>query len=85
VAQTQRRKEVEYISSKIDQYKRGVDRRLNENMKHLVDELKMKKLDLTPQSNKSTINTIDTSKMKTEVSSRRNQSIKAMIRNTVRY
>ena len=68
---TDRRKEVDYISSKIDQYKKGLDKKIDDNIKNIIEDLKVKK-ELTPSSSRKTIEktidhsrTIDTSKLKT--------------------
>jgi hypothetical protein len=89
---TQRKKEIDYISSKIEQYKKGIDKKINENIKNIVDDLrgvkkfdkleKFEKLNITSQNNKSTIQTIDSSKTSTE---KKNQSIKPMTRNVYRF
>ncbi len=94
--QTQRKKEIDYISSKIEQYKKGIDKKINENIKNMVDDLrglkkyekmdklqKLEKIDITPQNNKSTIQTIDSSKNSNDVSGKINQSIKQTTRNVI--
>jgi hypothetical protein len=68
---TDRKKEVDYISSKIDQYKKGIDKKIDDNIKTIIEDLKVKK-EMTPSSSRKTIErtidhsrTIDTSKLKT--------------------
>ena len=64
---TDRKKEIDYISTKIDQFKKGIDKKINDNMKTIIDDLKVKN-EMTPSSSRKTIDndrTIETSKMRT--------------------
>jgi hypothetical protein len=37
---THTKREIEYISNKIDGYKKGIDKKINENIKNIIEDLK---------------------------------------------
>lgn len=54
-----KKKEVEYISNKIEQYKKGIDKKINENIKTIIDDLKR---DSSRERSMKTVATKDISK-----------------------